>query len=72
MLDQTKLLLNHPVGDDVHDSISPGQSPTNLVLGRLDDLVFELDDLRSILCVQQTTLRNLSLAKVLLLVVIPG
>ena len=72
MLDQTKLLLNHPVDGDVHHSVSPGQSPTNLILARLEDLVFELDDLRSILCVHQTTLPFLSLAKLLMLVVIPG
>ena len=49
-----------------------GQSLPNLVLARLEDLVFALDDLRSILGAHKTAFRNPSLAKVLLLVVVPG
>ena len=49
-----------------------GQSLPNLVLARLEDLVFQLDDLRSILCVHMTALRNLGPAKLFLLIVIPG
>ena len=49
-----------------------GQSLPNLLLTRLEDFVFQLDDLRSILCVHKTAFRNLRPAKVLLLIVIPG
>ena len=49
-----------------------GQSLPNLVLARLEDFVFGLDDLKSILGAHKTAFRNLSLAKVLLLVVFFG
>ena len=72
VLDQITHLLNISFDSDVMVPFFLGKSLPNLVLARLEDLVFELDDLRSTFCAHMTALRNLSPAKLFLLFVIPG
>ena len=72
VLDQAKQLLSIPVDGGAHGSTFRGQRWPRQVLARLEDLVFELDELRAVFCAHKVTLCNIRLAEVFLLVVITG
>ena len=72
MLEQAKQLLSIPVDGNLHGSTFRGQRWPRQVLTRLEDLVCETDELRSVLCAHKVTSCDVRLAVVCLLVAIPG
>lgn len=66
VLDHAKQLLSISVDGDVHGSIFRGQRWPRQVLARLEDLVLELDELRSVLYAHKMTLCNIRLPEVFL------